>query len=500
MFSILGRMLEGLVQDLEPRRTNTSPRPRPTPGVSVLGPENVGRIVTGRVGKIAPGYVLVMHGDTKVLIPKHELVMGDVRVEDPSGYVSEGDMLECVLLEKSERGWKGSVHAITEAHRRRALASVRAGSRMEARVDRFEASGAWLRAGGLDIWVPLAEICWSWIDHPSEALSFEQQVSVQISDIFLDEKWLTDKRARRSRVTASIKACQAQPAAANVTMYFKAFEFQVRTSARIPRRCDAVALFVLEAVCHGLDLTGIANLTGLPTASVQQIATLLTEEGLLRGDVLSESGRRLLTGLETSRALNESSLGGLFASAAPVDQQVHPLSTTTQQYPRNLPVPVANIRNLTRFLRLRGDALPNWLLGKVQVGDEQRDQLAAMIANPHVRVYLSQTPNWRALALDVPERWLLAGLWRSFEPVGEAPFRPPPKEQGCDAFLMVRYMKGAQALFWEPVTQTLWAPRNGKQTVHQAGTCQDDVLQHMPAGAALRLAQATSPTWCWIQS
>ncbi|MFT2158558.1 hypothetical protein [Pseudomonas putida] len=258
MFSILGRILEGLVQDLESHRTNTSPRPRPTPGVSVLGLENVGRIVTGRVGKIAAGYVLAMYGDTKVLIPKHELVMGDVRVEDPSGYVSEGDMLEFVLLEKSERGWKGSVHAITEARRRRALASARIGSRMEARVDQFEASCAWLTAGELDIWVQFAEISWSWIDHPSEALSFEQRVSVQISDIFRDDKWLTDKRARRSRATASIKACQAQPAAVNVTMYFKAFECQVRTSARTPRRCDAVALFVLEAVCHGLDLTGVS--------------------------------------------------------------------------------------------------------------------------------------------------------------------------------------------------------------------------------------------------
>jgi len=77
--------------------------------------------------------------------------------------------------------------------------------------------------------------------------------------------------------------------------------------------------------------------------------------------------------------------------------------------------------------------------------------------NPHVRVLLSQTPNWKALELDVPQHRVLACLWKNFQPVGRLPFRPVPKEKGCDALLMVRYLKAEQQLFWEPATRNVSA-------------------------------------------
>ncbi|MFB8831239.1 hypothetical protein ACE0DR_22485 [Azotobacter sp. CWF10] len=225
-------------------------------------------------------------------------------------------------------------------------------------MERIEDRGAWLQAGQLTLWVPLGEISWSWIDHPSEALSFNQQHLVQISNILLDDQWLTEKRARRARISASIKACQAQPAETRVTLYFKAVEFQVRTFARVPRRCDAVALFVLEALGQNLGVADIAGLTGLPVASVQQLVALLAGEGLVSGQVISTSGQRLLAGLETSKALNESSVGGLFASAAPAEQQIHPLDCVTDSYPLHFPIPVASPRQLSRFCACAGMPCP----------------------------------------------------------------------------------------------------------------------------------------------
>lgn len=464
-----------------------------------LGIENCGRIVTGHVVKVLPGSVLVKYGDTTVLIPRHELLEGNAKAENPASLFSEGDNLELVLIGKDEKGWKGSVHALPEARLRQALGNRQKGDTLQAQVTRIEDKGAWLQAGQLTLWVPLGEISWSWIDHPSEVLSFNQLHLVQISNILLNDQWLTDKRARRARISASIKTCQAQPVETRVTLHFKAIEFQVRTFARVPRRCDAVALFVLEALYQNHDVADIAELTGLPMASVQQLVTLLTEEGLVSEQEVLASGRRLLAGLEISKSLNASNVGGLFASAAPANQQVHPLSRESDSYPRHLPTPVANPRQLSRFLRMRGETLPDGLLNQAQVGEEQREQLAAMLGNPHVHVFLSQTPNWKTLALDVPTRWLLAGLWKNFEAVGPVPFRPAPKEQGCEAVLMVRYLQGEQSLFWEPATRTLWAARTGKHKVNQADVCEDDFIQHMPAELAQLVAQASAATWCWVQ-
>ncbi|HBK49019.1 MAG TPA: hypothetical protein DDZ74_06730 [Pseudomonas sp.] len=446
-----------------------------------------------------PKSVLIQYQDTTVLIPQHELLSPNAKFENPVSLFSVGDNVEFVLTSRDQRGWRGSVHALTEARLRNALGNLQPGTAVRARVERFDDRGAWLLAGALVLRVPLAEISWSWIDHPSEVLDLAQEYIVQISTILLEENWLTEKRARNGRVTASIKACLPQPESPRITLYFKATEFQVRTFARVPRRCDAVALFALEALNQHLSVSEIAELTGLPLVSIQEIVALLGEEGLAAGETITQSGERLLAGVATSKLLNDSGVAGLFASAAPAEQQVHPIDAVAQTYPRHLPTPVFSHKQQSRFMRLRGDELPDGLLLRAQIGEVQREQLTAMLRNPHVHLFLSHNQRWRALKLEVSQHWVLAGLWKSFHAVGRPPFRPPPKERGCDALLMVRYRDSAHQLYWEPATGTLWAPRDGGVKAWEASVRAEDFIQHMPDDIAQRLAKAGPGTWCWVQ-
>ncbi len=109
-------------------------------------------------------------------------------------------------------------------------------------------------------------------------------------------------------------------------------------------------------------MSEIAELTGLPLVSIQEIVALLGEEGLAAGETITQSGERLLAGVATSKLLNDSGVAGLFASAAPAEQQVHPIDAVAQTYPRHLPTPVFSHKQQSRFMRLRGDELPDGLL------------------------------------------------------------------------------------------------------------------------------------------
>jgi len=55
------------------------------------------------------------------------------------------------------------------------------GDTVESRVTSLDHSGAWLQANGVSIFVPLAEIAWFEIEHPSVLLKEDDEVRVQIT-------------------------------------------------------------------------------------------------------------------------------------------------------------------------------------------------------------------------------------------------------------------------------------------------------------------------------
>jgi ribosomal protein S1 len=106
-------------------------------------------IVAGSVVKILPKSVLIQYQDTTVLIPQHELLSPNAKFENPVSLFSVGDNVEFVLTSRDQRGWRGSVHALTEARLRNALGNLQPGTAVRARVERFDDRGAWLLAGAL---------------------------------------------------------------------------------------------------------------------------------------------------------------------------------------------------------------------------------------------------------------------------------------------------------------------------------------------------------------
>ena len=152
MLDFLSRLLNAFEPSLsgrnsQPERTHRAASPsRPPKGPSTsLGAENCGRIVAGSVVKILPKSVLIQYQDTTVLIPQHELLNPNAKFENPVSLFSVGDNVEFVLTSRDQRGWRGSVHALTEARLRNALGNLQPGTAVRgSSVLMIEAPGCWL--------------------------------------------------------------------------------------------------------------------------------------------------------------------------------------------------------------------------------------------------------------------------------------------------------------------------------------------------------------------
>jgi ribosomal protein S1 len=75
------------------------------------------------------------------------------------------------------------------------------GSTIEGDVVRLTDFGAFVDLGGVDGLLPLSQMSWRWVEHPSDVLSIGDKVKVEIIGVDLD----------RQRVSLSIKSLQSDP-------------------------------------------------------------------------------------------------------------------------------------------------------------------------------------------------------------------------------------------------------------------------------------------------
>ena len=132
-----------------------------------------------------------------------------------------------------------------------ALSGLNEGDRVKGKLVNFKDNGAILDSGSFQVWLPISELDWGWIDHPSEIVALGDEAEVEIIRVELPEGWLTNKWKRRAQAIGSLRACTPQPESPKISVAFSSLPFKVWGIAKTPRNCDPVVLYVLEALAAG---------------------------------------------------------------------------------------------------------------------------------------------------------------------------------------------------------------------------------------------------------
>ncbi len=457
--------------DEEPAKATRAPRTsRTTSRSSGASP---GDVFPGRVEHIDNHFAKVASDGLTAVVFLGEIA--DEFINHPSEVLHEGQAVDFVLLKHDPRGWVASIHAASEAKIRAALARVNEGDHIRGKIINLKDRGVVLDEGSFEAWIPIAEIAWRWIDHPSEAVSLGDEVEAEIIRIELPDEWLTDKRNRRAQAVASLRACLPQPVSPMIPIAFSSLPFKVWAIAKTPRSCDPVVLYVLEDLVAGRAKDEIVATTGLPNATLDKVHEVLLGEKLVKDWRPSAKGKRLAEAVALARELNGNPIRGLFASAAnPASQFLSAVEQHEQiEYPRDWPRPPFNKAAEDTFTRATDEALPEPLIERI-VTDDKRSILAKLQEDDRLRVFLRRDGSrpWKPAYVETSEHWFLAGLWSAFEPFVGKPYRPANGYSRCRDFLMVRCHaverkngKPMETVFLEPYTSSVWRLQSSDRVI-----------------------------------
>lgn len=431
-----------------------------------------GQVMSGKVDYVGPKFAKVASGDLTAVVFLGEVANN--RVSAASDLLTVGQTVEFVLVKNDPRGWQASISAVPEALIRQALGGVREGALVTGCVVDLKTTGAEIDAGGFRAWVPLSELAWRWIEHPADVVFLGEKIQVQIIRIETPDGWLSNKRQRKARAIASLRACIPQPVSPTIAVAFSGLPFKVWAVAKKPRSFDAVTSFVLEELAEGKNREAIASTTGLDRATLEDIHTYLVEEKLASDWGLSRKGRDLVEALALVLDMNANPVRGVYSGAAPANSQLIAIDEHRKQQalPRGWPRPPYDKRADDSFLRAAGEALPEEILTTL-VSGELREKLKKVMEDSRVRIFLrrdGESP-WKTVFVDTSENWLLAGLWHVFTPFAGKPFRPASGEERCRNFLMLRCRAessepeggAVETVYYEPNTQTLWILKDEQQ-------------------------------------
>ncbi len=435
-----------------------------------------GCVYTGRVAYVGPRFAKIETPSFGAVVFLGE--MSNEFIGSAADVLTEGHEVECVPVEPSKKKpdeWVVSLAAVREARIREALAAFKPGDTMEGVVTHIANRYVQLDCGGIPARVPMEELSWGRIRHPGDAVQLHQRCKGKIQTINLPEGWLRDKKARNAHAVLSLRACTPFPLSPLVDMHFSAQPFRLWAAPRKPVECDAVVLLVLQELDDGRSLNELATITGLPRPALDAVVALLETQGFAQGEALTPRGSALANAIRAADAANEQPVRGLFVSAAPAALKFQSADAAQAQpdYPGTWPRPPYNRREENQFTRATDESLPVTLFS-ARLEAERARQLADIWANPAVSVYVRHEGSrpWTTVQLQVPEYWIIAGMWREFEPVGTPPFCPADIPDYCRNFLLVRMtlcVRAADAagenriIYFEPSTRSCWSrPSGGK--------------------------------------
>ncbi len=156
--------------------------------------------VEGLVTGVVKGGILVEVNGVKGFVPSSHL-----RVKSIDDIVGQKIELKILSMDAQQGNFILSNKKVysddKEENRKDVFEKIEVGERIKGEVVRITDFGAFINIGGIDGLIPLSQISWKWIDHPSDVLSVNDVVEVEIIGIDYDKQ----------RVSLSLKNLEPDP-------------------------------------------------------------------------------------------------------------------------------------------------------------------------------------------------------------------------------------------------------------------------------------------------
>jgi hypothetical protein len=426
-------------------------------------PEEEGRLREGTVDYVGDAFLVLEDDGRKVYIFKSEL--HDGAIEDLHQHFTVGDGLPYVIVKPNPKRpgtWVGSHRAVPEARVRAVLAKLQPGTQVTGPVTQRFARGLRVQGPEFPVLVPKEELTWDPTGQAGEGIGVGDVLTVAIDRTELPMGWLEDRSKRKASAIGSARACRPRPQGALVEVPYSGLTFKVGAAARMPKGCDPLLAFVLEERCLGTSWEAIQAVTGLPALTLEAIRDRLRELDLLLADGPSSLGATVVQAMEVARRINEVSIGGLFASAAPTESQYQALAAgPVRAYPNGWARPVYVRKAEEQLLRANRDTFPARSVRAI-LGEEEQALLDELLANDRLNLFVQRArdaASYRYLPTPLP--MLLTGLGKVLTPVHQELDPDMDRSSHCTQFLLIRMKAlcdGApfDRLCFEPVTGTLW--------------------------------------------
>lgn len=156
--------------------------------------------VEGNVVSVVKGGVLVEVKGVRGFIPSSHL-----RAKDTENIVGQTIELKILSLDASQNNFilsNKKVYSDAQDETKESMfTSLEVGQVVKGEVVRITDFGAFIDIGGMDGLLPLSQMSWRWVDHPSDVLKISDTINVEIIGIDHDKQ----------RVSLSLKNLEADP-------------------------------------------------------------------------------------------------------------------------------------------------------------------------------------------------------------------------------------------------------------------------------------------------
>ena len=157
-------------------------------------------VLQGTVVAVVKGGILVETKGVRGFVPSSHL-----RAKDIENIVGESIELKILTLDSQQNNFilsNKKVYAdALEETKENMFADLEVGQIVEGEVVRITDFGAFIDIGGLDGLLPLSQMSWRWVDHPSDILKISDKIKVEIIGIDHDKQ----------RVSLSLKNLEEDP-------------------------------------------------------------------------------------------------------------------------------------------------------------------------------------------------------------------------------------------------------------------------------------------------
>ncbi|GIM30643.1 4-hydroxy-3-methylbut-2-enyl diphosphate reductase [Clostridium polyendosporum] len=165
---------------------------------------NLGEYINVKIKEVVNGGLITNYNGIRIFIPASQV---DIRyVEDLDSFVGKNINIKIIEFNK-EKGLKivGSRKIVLEKEKAEravnTLNSLEVGAIIKGVVRRFTDFGAFVEVAGIDGLIHISEISWGKVNHPSEVLKIDEEVSAKIIGLDIENK----------KLSLSIKALTPNP-------------------------------------------------------------------------------------------------------------------------------------------------------------------------------------------------------------------------------------------------------------------------------------------------